>query len=91
MPLTLFVLLVTALIDKFIPMTMAEWERAGIHLALNVIIAIATLQILAANARRQRASREAVRMARLGIEPQVEEVEESHDHGHHAHTVPAHD
>lgn len=90
-PLTLFVLLVTALIDKFIPVTMAEWERAGIHLALNVIIAIATLQILAANARRQRASREAVRMARLGIEPQVEEVEESHDHEHHVHTVPAHD
>lgn len=90
-PLTLVILFVTALVDKFIPVNAGEWGRAGIHLALNVIITIATLQILAVNARRQRAIREAVRMSRLGIKPEVEETDDSHDHDHQVRVVPAHD
>ncbi|GAB4149907.1 MAG: NADH-quinone oxidoreductase subunit NuoH [Candidatus Promineifilaceae bacterium] len=61
-PFTLVLLLFTAVLDKLIPETTGVWGRAGIHLTLNLILAIITLQILSSNARRQRAAQEAGRI-----------------------------
>lgn len=61
-PFTLVLLLFTAILDKLIAETTGAWGRAGIHLALNLILAVITLQVLSSNARRQRAAQEAGRM-----------------------------
>ena len=81
-PFVLILLLATALLDKFIPETMGDWGRAGIHLLMNLVLVAGTLQILSSNARRQRAAQEAGRMG-APAEPEVEPHADPH-------AVPAH-
>ncbi len=53
-PVSLVLVMVTALLDKFLPETANNFARAGAHLTANVLIALVTIEILRAYARRQR-------------------------------------
>ncbi len=85
-PFTLVLLLFTAVLDKLIPETTGAWGRAGIHLTLNLILAVITLQILSSNARRQRATQEAGRMGPGAPVAEVVMVDAHAD----PHAAPAH-
>ena len=85
-PFTLVLLLFTAVLDKLIPATMGAWGRTGIHLAMNLALATATMQILSSYARRQRAAQEAGRTGPGAPRP-VAAVMDTHAD---AQTMPAH-
>ncbi|MCB8984986.1 MAG: NADH-quinone oxidoreductase subunit NuoH [Ardenticatenaceae bacterium] len=53
-PVSLVLVMVTAVLDKFIPESFSAYARAGAHLTANVLIALVTIEILRAYARRQR-------------------------------------
>jgi NADH-quinone oxidoreductase subunit H len=53
-PLSLVLVLVTVLLDKFLPVGVNEYARAGAHLLANVILAWITVEILRGQGRRQR-------------------------------------
>lgn len=57
-PLTLAMVLVVAVLDKLLPASMSAVSRGGVHLLSNVLLAIATLEILRWQGRKQRAAQE---------------------------------
>ncbi|MBK8984508.1 MAG: NADH-quinone oxidoreductase subunit NuoH [Chloroflexi bacterium] len=82
-PLSLALVLVTAVLDKLLPATFNDFARAGAHLTANVVIAMITIEILRAHARRQR------RLAGGPSDPEA--AAGSGDHGHHDTAVAAHE
>lgn len=73
-PVSLVLVMVTALLDKFLPATFNDYARAGAHLIANVVIAMVTIEILRAHARRQR------KLTSDDTEPEMVVVD---DHAHH--------
>lgn len=53
-PLSLALVLVTVLLDKFLPVGTNEYARAGAHLLANVVLAFIAIEMLRSRARRQR-------------------------------------
>jgi NADH-quinone oxidoreductase subunit H len=58
-PLTLAMIFVAAVVDKLLPAGMSAVSRGGFHLLSNILLAIATLEILRWQGRKQRAAQEA--------------------------------
>ncbi len=83
-PLTLVLLLATALGDKLFATGLAPWPRALVHLAINLVIIAGTLHLLSRNARRERQQREALRQARQGARIEAPSAESE------VHAAPAH-
>lgn len=76
-PLMLVLLFVVAVLDKLIFIwfpDVTEWGRALMHLGSNVVIGLATMEILRGRIRRQRQAQEPVEV--------VAEVEHAHVHAH---------
>lgn len=53
-PLSLALVLVTVLLDKFLPVGISEYGRAGAHLLANVVLAFLAVEVLRRRARRER-------------------------------------
>jgi hypothetical protein len=79
-PLSLALVLVTAVLDKLLPATFNDLARGGAHLIANVVLAMITIEILRAYARRQRQIAE-------GGDASSTTANSHDDHGHHE---PAH-
>jgi NADH-quinone oxidoreductase subunit H len=69
-PLSLVLVLVTVLLDKFLPAGMSEFARAGAHLLANVVLAFIAVELLRNRARRQRELAEGRGRAAMGGEDQ---------------------
>lgn len=79
-PVSLALVMMTAVLDKLLPDTFNDFARAGAHLLANIILAMITIEILRSYARRQR---------KLASDDGVTETASAHDdHGHHE---PAHE
>ncbi|MGB4871088.1 MAG: NADH-quinone oxidoreductase subunit NuoH [Candidatus Promineifilaceae bacterium] len=79
-PVSLALVMMTAVLDKLLPDTFNDFARAGAHLLANIILAMITIEILRSYARRQR---------KLASADGVTETASAHDdHGHHE---PAHE
>ena len=79
-PVSLALVMMTAVLDKLLPDTFNDFARAGAHLLANIILAMITIEILRSYARRQR---------KLASDDGVAETASGHDdHGHHE---PAHE
>ncbi|MBP6470330.1 MAG: NADH-quinone oxidoreductase subunit NuoH [Chloroflexi bacterium] len=79
-PVSLALVMMTAVLDKLLPATFNDFARAGAHLLANIILAMITIEILRSYARRQR---------KLASDDGVTETASAHDdHGHHE---PAHE
>lgn len=57
-PLTLAMVLVVAILDKLLPTGMSAVSRSGVHLLSNILLAVAALEILRWQGRKQRAALE---------------------------------
>jgi NADH-quinone oxidoreductase subunit H len=88
-PVSLALVLLTALTEQFLPPNTGEYTRAGVHLTVNVLLAFITIEIMRAYGRRQR------RLVSGGGN-NAAAVTDSHghgahdDHGHDAHSHGAH-
>lgn len=79
-PVSLALVMMTAVLDKLLPDTFNDFARAGAHLLANIILAMITIEILRSYARRQR---------KLASGDGAAETASIHDdHGHHE---PAHE
>ncbi len=79
-PVSLALVMMTAVLDKLLPATFNDFARAGAHLLANIILAMITIEILRSYARRQR---------KLASDDGAAETASGHDdHGHHE---PAHE
>ncbi|MBK7918835.1 MAG: NADH-quinone oxidoreductase subunit NuoH [Chloroflexi bacterium] len=79
-PVSLALVMMTAVLDKLLPDTFNDFARAGAHLLANIILAMITIEILRSYARRQR---------KLASDDGAAETASAHDdHGHHE---PAHE
>ncbi len=79
-PVSLALVMMTAVLDKLLPDTFNDFARAGAHLLANIILAMITIEILRSYARRQR---------KLASGDGAAETASGHDdHGHHE---PAHE
>lgn len=79
-PVSLALVMMTAVLDKLLPDTFNDFARAGAHLLANIILAMITIEILRSYARRQR---------KLASDDGAAETASGHDdHGHHE---PAHE
>jgi NADH-quinone oxidoreductase subunit H len=81
-PLVLVLILVTAVLDKLIPVGTSELVRASLHLASNVLIAFLTLEAMRRYSRRQQKLEAEEQEADLGDsgEPVPELSETAHAH-----------
>ena len=92
-PLTIVVLFTVAILDKVIVdiwgFATGSWERALIHLASNVVIGFATLELLRSRARRQRQTYALEDYGRGAGDDEADAGHDDHDHDHghddHAH------
>jgi NADH-quinone oxidoreductase subunit H len=76
-PLSLALVLVTVLLDKFLPANFSEYARAGAHLLANVVLAWITIEVLRSRGRRER-------MAAEGGDGGQVAVGDEHGHAHDA-------
>jgi NADH-quinone oxidoreductase subunit H len=63
-PLTLVLVFTVAVLDKLLPVGINPYARAGVHLASNLIVGFATLEVIRRYAQRQRRAREEALAAR---------------------------
>lgn len=79
-PVSLALVMMTAVLDKLLPDTFNDFARAGAHLLANIILAMITIEILRSYARRQR---------KLAGDDGAAETASIHDD--HSHHEPAHE
>lgn len=77
-PVTLVLIFTVAVLDKVLPAGTSELARAAAHLVSNIVVGVATIEILRRRARRQRQAQEAMLAARgVGFAREQEQVAEA--------------